>query len=221
MNCHDCEVLLQRRLDGESIGDAPALEQHLSDCAACRARHAGAQRLLAGLQQMSKSALPADFAERVVAEVLGDRRRRQVAARRRLSITVGLAASVMVMLAAAYFWLPREQAPVQQQMVNKHRTRKPDAPPTEKPAEPLQLLTALTDRVADATRDHAKVVIVAANLDGVDKLPVNDLPIIEPGLREAGQEVSDGLRTVTNSARRALDFFAREIPMPEMPEAKN
>ena len=47
---------------------------------------------------------------------------------------------------------------------------------------------------------------------------MNELPMIDPSVREAGQEVSDGVRTVTRNARRAFDFFARELPMPEIGE---
>ena len=98
----------------------------------------------------------------------------------------------------------------------------PKAPIEAKKQEPKSALAALTDRVADTTRDHAKVVLVAANLDTVERLPaVNDIPLLDPSVREAGQEVSDGVRTVTRSARRAFDFFARELPMPEIGEQKN
>ena len=64
---------------------------------------------------------------------------------------------------------------------------------------------------------------MAANLDGVNKLSAVEAlpPMLDPGVREAGQEVSDGVRTVTQSARKAFDFFARELPMPELGEEKN
>jgi hypothetical protein len=57
-------------------------------------------------------------------------------------------------------------------------------------------------------RDHAKVVLAAANFEGVEKLPVS------PQVREAGQEVTVGVEAVTRSTRKAFDFFARELPMP-------
>ena len=69
----------------------------------------------------------------------------------------------------------------------------------------------------DTTRDHAKVVLVAANLDAMEQLPaINELPALDASVREAGQDVSEGVRTVTRNARRAFDFFARELPMPEI-----
>jgi predicted anti-sigma-YlaC factor YlaD len=35
MNCPECQDLLQRKLDGETVG-GEALEFHLSQCATCR-----------------------------------------------------------------------------------------------------------------------------------------------------------------------------------------
>ena len=215
MNCLECRELLQRRLDGEQFPDTPEVEQHLSQCPTCREQHSGALRMIAALQQQPRPMIPAGFAERMVAAVLADRQRRRWRMRRRVLVTMALAASVLVLL-VAYSWLPQDQPAPKQQFVKKAEPKKVDVPPAPKP----EARNAL-DRMAEATRDHAKVVLVAANLDGVEKLPVNDLPVIDPGLREAGQEVSDGVRTVTRSARRAFDFFARELPMPDMTELKN
>jgi hypothetical protein len=216
MNCLECRELLQRRLDGEQVSDAPGLEQHLSQCATCREQHGGALRMVTVLQKLPKPTSPAGFAGRIVAEVLDDRRRRRQKMRRRVFVTMALAASVLVMLLAAYAWLPREQGPQKQPLVVKVDPKKMDVPHVPQP-EPRNAL----DRMAEATRDHAKVVLAAANLDGVEKLAVNDLPVIDPGLREAGQEVSDGVRAVTMNARKAFDFFARELPMPDLAELKN
>jgi hypothetical protein len=80
----------------------------------------------------------------------------------------------------------------------------------------------LTERWADATRDHAKVVLVATNLDAVENLPgVDNLGPMDPAVREASHEVTDGVLKVTRNARKAFDFFARELPMPELGEQKN
>ena len=128
---------------------------------------------------------------------------------------MALAASVLVMLFAAYSWLPPDQPAPKSQLVKIEEPKKVEVPPTPKPAEPRNAL----DRMADVTRDHAKVVLAAANLDDVEKL--NELPVIDPGVREAGQEVTDGVRAVTRNTRKAFDFFARELPMPEMPDVKN
>ena len=221
MNCLECQDLLQKRLDGERIA-AAALDRHLTECAACREQHAGALRLLDGLKRVPKPALASGFAQAMAAQVVRDRRHRQEKMRRRVVLTMALAASVLLMLFAAYYWLPPPAGKDEPKVVDNHKPVKvpPKDPvvPKENPKpEPRHALSALTDRLADTTRDHAQVVLVAANLGGMDRLPaVQELPA-DPNV----QEVSDGVRTVTRNARKAFDYFARELPMPEVGEHKN
>src|SRR5262249_13215011 len=106
MNCLECRELLHKRLDGEPIA-SDALEQHLSQCATCRDQHAGAQLLLESLKNQPKPKLPANFAQTVVPEVMRDRRHRIVKMRRRVFATMALAASVLILLALGFYWLPR------------------------------------------------------------------------------------------------------------------
>jgi predicted anti-sigma-YlaC factor YlaD len=225
MNCPECQDFLQKRLDGERLAGSETLDRHLSECAACRELHAGAGRLLEGLKQQPQIKPASGFSETLVAAVIRDRRRRRDKMRRGVFLTFALAASVVLMLLLAYQWLPRPES--QQKQVNPDIAKKepPKEAPLAKHAEkqpPRTALTALTERWADTTRDHAQVVLVGTNLDAMEKLPpVNELPMIDPSVREAGQEVSDGVRTVTRNARRAFDFFARELPMPDMSEQKN
>ena len=82
-------------------------------------------------------------------------------------------------------------------------------------------LAALTGRLADKTLDQAKVLWTVAN--PVEGMPMGDLPNVkeldpaaEP-LRQARQEVSESVEAVSHSARRAFDYFARELPMLDMP----
>jgi hypothetical protein len=217
MNCLECRDLLQKRLDGAPVA-ADALDAHLLQCAACREQHAGATRLLEALKKTPEPRLPVNFAQTMAAQVMDDRRHRQQRMRRRVYVTMALAASVVIVLMFAYAWLPRpdrvEPKPPIVRVDPKKETPNPEVKETKQP-EPRHALTALTGRVADTTRDHAKVVLAAANLEGMDKLPAVELPM-NPGMREAGQEVTDGVRTVTRSARKAFDFFARELPMPDV-----
>ena len=219
MNCLECQELLQKRLDGEALAPE-VLDQHLSEGAACREQHAGVVRLLQGLNGMPKPMLAPGFAKSMAAQVMRDRRHRQEKVRRRVVLTLALAASVLLMLGAAYYWLPRPNVDDLKVVDNK----KPVDPPSKDPVEPKEnrkpesrhALSALTDSLAVKTREHAQVVLVAANLDGMNKLQaVAELPA-NPEV----QEVSDGVRTVTRNARKAFDFFVRELPMPEVGEHK-
>ena len=64
------------------------------------------------------------------------------------------------------------------------------------------------------TREHAQVLLAAAN--PLEQLPAGTLPDLDPAaesLLQAGKDVTESVQTVTHSARRAFDYFAREIPM--------
>jgi hypothetical protein len=223
MNCLECQELLQKRLDGERIATTEGLDQHLNECATCREQHAAALLLLDGVRRLPRPKAPANFAQSIVAEVMRDRRQRQDKMRRRVVVTMALAASVLLMLLAGYYLLPRSNEPAPQpkqdfvDIIKKAEPapHKDPVPPKEldRP-EPRHAFSALQDRLANTTRDHAKVVLVAASLDNLS--PVNELPD-DPNV----QEVSDGVRSVTRNARKAFDFFARELPMPEVSEEKN
>ncbi|HZZ79694.1 MAG TPA: zf-HC2 domain-containing protein [Gemmataceae bacterium] len=230
MNCPECQDLLQQRMDGEATPTSDALERHLSECSACRELHSGATILLEGLKKMPLPRLAPDFARTMTAEILHDRRQRRAKMGRRILVTVAMAASVVLLLLLAYRWIPGAQKPHAPNPIPNPMAHKPEPapsppkqetpPPEPKPA-PSNAFTKLTDRLADTTRDHAKVVLVGTNLDAVEKLPVNELPMLDPSVREAGQEVSDGVLTVTRTTRQAFNFFSRELPMPDMGEQKH
>ncbi|MBI1830160.1 MAG: hypothetical protein HYR84_01770 [Planctomycetes bacterium] len=226
MKCLECRELLQRRLDGEAI-PVQTLEPHLSECSACREQHVAAQQMLDALQQQAPPTLPADFAHRMTAQVVEDRQERHDKLRRRVWLTLALAASVLIVMVLAYYWMPRSENQPTPPIITDNSKKGAPAPrrvddPKDAPkrAEAPSALAALTDRWVDTTRDHAKVFSAAASLNGVDRLPMPELPM-NPSARDAGQEVSEGVRSVTRNARKALDFFARELPMPELGEDKN
>jgi hypothetical protein len=221
MNCPECQDVLQRRLDGTVLVPDAALDQHLAQCPPCRERHAAARRLLEGLRASPRRVPPADFARRVVAAALRDRQRRRSRLRRSLYLTAGLAAAILLMLLAGYVNHPNpgdgkpDVGPVAKQDTPPELKKDAAAPPTT--------LAAVTGRLADKTLEQAKVLLTAAN--PVEGLPVGELanvaeplePAAEP-LRQARQEAGEGLQAVARSARRAFDYFARDLPMPEAPQ---
>jgi hypothetical protein len=216
MKCLECQELLQRRLDGESIASA-ALEQHLLECASCREQHLAVARLLEGLKELPSPQTPAGLPHSLTATILRDRRQRRDKLRRQVFLTAALAASVMLVLFLAYYWMPRPDGAGKNIAKEQPKHQDPPRPtpiPEQRDETPKNNIVGLPERWVETTRDHAKVLQVAMNLDNVQKLPVENLPL-DP-VREAGQEVSDGVRTVTRNARKAFDFFAREIPMPDM-----
>jgi hypothetical protein len=170
----------------------------------------------------------------VVDAVLRDRARRRARVRRSLYLTAALAASILVMVLVAYFRPPSsgdgktEPGPVADGIQRQDfapppvgdNKKEPDKKDEHK-AVKGDTFAALTGRLADKTLDQAKALWTVAN--PVDGLPVGELanvkelePAAEP-LRQAKQDAAESLNAVTHSARRAFDYFARELPMPEMP----
>jgi hypothetical protein len=228
MNCLECQDNLQRWLDGETIADA-ALDQHLAQCPPCRARHIAARRLLEGLKATPQAAPPPDLAARVVARVLHLRERRRVKLRRSLYVTAALAASILVMLLFAYFREPAggdgkpDVGPLVKDAPKKDIVPPPIPPVVEKKEKDQKpaSFAALTGRLADKTLDQAKVLWTVAN--PAPAMPIGELPNVkelDPAaqpLRQARQEVGESVEAVSHSARRAFDYFARELPMLDMP----
>jgi hypothetical protein len=168
----------------------------------------------------------------MTATILQDRHKRQLRVRRRLWATVALAASLLLMAIAGYFWLPRPgPTSVPGPVVEKRPGPLPEMPAPEPPppeaAPSLRksaqeagiAVASLTERVADQTLEHARVLLSATT----PPMEVPPLPFLafdeleeplEPtaeSLRLAGQGVSESLEPVTRSARRAVDFFMREL----------
>jgi hypothetical protein len=80
-------------------------------------------------------------------------------------------------------------------------------------------LVALVNRTADETMGPGRMLIP----QGVSASPLPDTnawqPDLEPGaqtLREAQDGVAVGFEPVTNSARRAVSLFLREVPSMEI-----
>jgi hypothetical protein len=220
MNCLDCQELLQARLDGvppDDRDDPGASEHHLAVCAECRGWYAAAQRLEDGLRLARPPAAPDDLADRIVAGVLADRRRRT----RRWAWARG-AAALAASLLVVFLLGPNGPMAV----------RNPTPGPRPGPAAPSEsaslresvveagsAVVSLTTRTADKTVGQGRLLLPVV----VAKVPENPMPSpMDPpvrSLRDAGQGLSAGLQPVTSSARRAFDLFLREMP-PMDPEDK-
>jgi len=91
MNCPDCDLHLQRLLDGDDAPAAPDLTSHLAGCPACRDRQAAALLLVHGLRKFPQPAPSPGLNQRILAAVLADRQER-LTWRRRLALLATAAA---------------------------------------------------------------------------------------------------------------------------------
>jgi hypothetical protein len=229
MNCLEFQNWLQQRFDGAEVPPTPEVQQHLAQCADCRELHAASRLLAEGLRTLSRPPSSARI-ERIVAAVLDDRRQRLRTVRRRVFVTVGLAASLLLMMLASWLYPPpqRDQPdfvkngppPVTPQ-------REPEAPNFTRRADDARVaMSALTERMADQTKEQAKLFLAVANT--LELPPMTSLPALseleEPldpaaqSLRQTTQTVAEGIEPITRSARRAFDFFVNEMPMFDIPQ---
>jgi hypothetical protein len=214
MNCQDYHDSLQRFLDGDGPGDEEPRAEHLAQCADCRSWHAAALRLAAGLRRLPSPLPPAGLTDRVVAQVLAERRERS-AWRRRLT-TLALAASLLLASLGGYALWSRLASGGRQPPDSVPEESGGSRPPLaqapslrESVTEVGALVTSLGRRTMDQSRPLWPVMLPP----GFDELNFEQ-PLEPPaqGLLEAGQGVATGLEPVADSARRALDLFRREVP---------
>jgi hypothetical protein len=242
MSCPEWQKAFQQLLDGEAVADHPAFDRHLAECAGCRDLYAVSQSVAAALRGQERPLPPADLTERIVVRALAQRRaglrwrRRLVAA----AVAAGLSSIAVTVyslprpedpqsfLARVQDFLhgqaPVDPAPAAVPIVEAGGPVGPQdgGSPSPAPASLNQsveevgtALAALTRRTADEAVGHTRGLLP----DGVPAPARPDVGLLQKtldpparSLREAGQGVSAGLEPVTNSARRAVSLFLRDIP---------
>jgi hypothetical protein len=207
MFCDEARDWLQRRLDGEPMGDCTALNAHLAQCLECREQFALADRLAAALPSRPRPVVPVDFADRVVARAVVERRRRLAG---RMAVGVALAASVLV---AVGLWRRPAVTPG-------GRPMGPEPGPSvqRQLEEAGQAVAALTRRTADETVGPTRGLLPDVPLPTavpVATVAKNSPAEAEQSLRDVRRGVTSGLEPVTTSARRAVSMFFRELPGPK------
>ena len=209
MNCLECRDWLQRRLDGEALPALPALDLHLASCPACRQQHQAAQNLLEGLRGLDKPQVNVDLGPRILARVLADKHARREKFRRRVWTTAALAACLMLMALAGYLWFPNR---TKDQVALKPQEKEPPVGPSlgESVEQARLAFTSLTGRLTDKSKEQAVLWLSAAKLPNPMGLP--EQPLDARAFSQTGQGVSEGIQTVAQSARRAVDYFFRELP---------
>ncbi len=210
MNCRDFHQLLQERLDGRDFDPAPAFDEHLHACPACAGLHGATGRLAEGLRLLAPPVPPPDLADRIVARVLRKRLLRPPT--RRVTVPLTVAACLLIAIAARLYW-PHNPTPAgkpgSDSVVEQKKRPVPEPMDIrESVDEAKKAVVALTTRTADEAVDRARRLLPSATT------PPEPHPTKPPAqaLREAGEGVSEGLEPVTNSARRAVDLFLRELP---------
>jgi hypothetical protein len=221
MNCADFKDWLRRRLDGETQHDHAEVDRHLADCSPCREWQAAARRLGDGLRLLAPPTPPVGLSNRIVAEVLAERRAALRFRRRRL-ISVAVAASLLVTALIGYPWWASLRSPINPD--SPHAAVKLNAPdlPSATPslgesfAEASSAVVSLAKKTKDETMEQTRLFwpnpVPAPELVKTEALQ----PALDPsaqGLRELEQGVSLSVEPVTSSLRRWGGMVLKTLPM--------
>lgn len=220
MNCGDYLNLLQQSLDGFPVPAESGLEAHLRECPACASRFAAARRLSAGLRLQPAPVPPPALASRIASAAVVDYRRRVM---RRRVLWGALAASVVFGLGVRFAFTPGGQPPAENEMVKvAPATPQPAVlPPSPKQnlaplrdtvAQAREAVASLTSRTASEAMGRTRLLLPSVPSQSLAKLEIPPADTPAKPLREAGENFTASLGPVTNSARRAVDLFLRDIP---------
>ncbi len=224
MNCSESEQVLHELLDGARPGPQPALDHHLAECQRCRELHRAARRLEAGLRRGSlPPASPPDaLADRTVARILAVRRRRVLGRRLLLAAAAAVLLTLLPLCQRLLHFGDEQNSARPADQVARARVEKERAPAPSLQSKVEEARTALaswTDRLAAETRSKAETLLQAAPAMSVPLEPppgvADESAALDPAvhsLQEAGAQVTANFQTVAGSARRAVTFFAQEIP---------
>lgn len=216
MNCLELQNLLQSSFDGESPLDRALIDQHLEGCQQCRELHEAALLLETGLRVLDKPAPPADLTDRLVRSVLSQHRKKL---RWQRGLMIGsLAAAVAIAVSATLWFRPGQSSRPGDEVVQNRK----DPDPLEAAVMSLNqsaeeagsALAALTRRTAEETMKSTQMLLPdmpAASAQGDEDMWQQALDPAAKSLKEAGQGVSTTLEPVTNSARRAVSLFWRDL----------
>lgn len=215
MNCRECRDVLQLRLDGAEAGHSDAATAHLSECASCRGLFAAAERMLKGVAARQAVAVPSTLADRIVAQTTADRTRRLRRSRMRWTAIIGMAACVLVMIMAGQFLTRAPKHSPQTSPPIAERKQPPAILLAPRAEEARQAVAGLTGRLAEETREQARMFWSVAAIDRIPPMegfdPRDPLDPAKESLKETGRQVSEGFEPVTRTARQAFAFLTREF----------
>jgi hypothetical protein len=216
VNCNAWQQQLQQTLDGAEPVDRTALEQHLHDCADCRAYHDAAQRLRAGLKLLRPPAAPPELTNRLVAAVVQDRLLRYRRGRRKLVVALAIAAGIIIVVGVRLWPGAAKPSPNAPESVKKDPDPLPNTVPEDQMATPrksvetaVEAVASLTTRTTQRTVEETRKLIplVGPQLPELSWEPA--FPKVS--LSGAGQGVTEGLEPIATHAKQAVSLLRRDF----------
>lgn len=234
--CRATAELIQRALDGEGVAGPLDADPHATACPACRQRVRAAKALLALFAApRAPAAVPAGFADRVIAAVEKDRRvepwRKAASTGAKVAACAAIAAAVVVAAFVLRPPQPQPDAPGAPAEVAKQRGPEVAPAPHAKEAAPAPQPRAirLADELAKAEQKLLEVpkplaesaALAPKLFDAIGSaLKMPDMPndpmadMLEPARRSLAElplAARDGLEPVTGTAEKAFKRFLSDV----------
>jgi len=229
MNCEEFQERLQQRLDGEPVADSSEMDRHRTACASCRELEMLASRMTRVLKARAILSPPKQLSDQIVSQVLADvdsQQARRRWTRRALAIS-SLAAGLLLAVFLGYSWwgnryrsdsqgsntmAPKADQPALVQEANAPGSAVAGGHAPLNLKEAGNTLVALVNRTADETVGQSRVLLP-------QEVPTPDLTVADnwqpslssQAIRDAQDGVASGFEPVTDSARRAVNLFLREL----------
>jgi hypothetical protein len=199
--CAAGQAALQRLLDGDANWDSPEAAAHRAECIACREELA-----LAGVIGRSTNVVvPAELTDRVLKTAVSAHRRRR--ALRYAGAGLALAASIVIAVVKFQPTQTVESVPgpvAVAPKVDRQIADGPTKPLGESVSEARDAIVSLANRTATETRDQSTRLMPTPKMP---EPPAGD-DRLEP-LAEARTGAARSVEPIRDSARRAINFFAR------------
>lgn len=199
--CAAGQAALQRLLDGETNWDTPEAAAHRAECIPCREELA----LAGALGQSMDVVVPVELTDRVLKTAVTAHRRRWTVR----YVGAGLALAASVLLAVVKFQPTQTVQSVPGPVavapkVDPQLANGPTKPLGESVSEARDAIFSLANRKATETRDQSTKLLPNPKMPE----PPNGDDRLEP-LAEARTGAARSVEPIRDSARRAINFFAR------------
>ena len=238
MKCPECRNAIHAFLDGDTT--TAELRAHLDICPSCRREFAGARLLRDGVARLPRPTVPTTLAPRLIAAFEEERRLHRRRWVQNVAWISGVAASLLGLLLFGH-WMMQPDAPLEPIVARKDKPMSATAEAADfhRGADEAQKAVAsLAHSVKEKTKGHWEILLSAANpLESMGlRWHVQDfgppeaptlLELEEPlepaaqSLRSAGRSVAQSLQPMANSARSAVAFLARELPVLDFQSKEN
>jgi hypothetical protein len=210
--CSDSEADRNRFLDGETRDSLADYFRHLNGCSTCRALHQMSEKMVQALAQPKPIFVPVDLASRILAQAQVQRQTKPEPKKGNWNRFLAIAASLLVMGLIAWVASNRNSTvPVRENLVRGKVVENRDLA-SNTPIKLRDRLSQAGSNLLNRTQRATSESIPNLPLANVFSSPPKNPEPATLTIDQLGSGASSTLRPITDSTRRAINLFRRELP---------